>query len=196
MNYLAHAYLSFQQPEILVGNMISDFVKGKKRYDFPAGIQQGIMLHREIDQFTDAHPAVKAAREVFRPAYRLYGAALIDVVLDHFLAVDEHEFAGERLVCFTAQTYESLNRYEKWFPERFRQLFIFMKTQNWLLNYQFPWGIEKALYGVIQRARYLNDSTTAYRLFMEHYTRLQSCYRQFFPDVKNLAFTFLNKNGY
>jgi acyl carrier protein phosphodiesterase len=29
MNYLAHAVLSFQQPDILTGNMISDFVKGR-----------------------------------------------------------------------------------------------------------------------------------------------------------------------
>ncbi len=35
MNYLAHAYLSFNDPEILVGNMISDFVKGKKKFDYP-----------------------------------------------------------------------------------------------------------------------------------------------------------------
>jgi acyl carrier protein phosphodiesterase len=40
MNYLAHAYLSFNQPEILVGNMISDFVKGKKKFDFAPGIQK------------------------------------------------------------------------------------------------------------------------------------------------------------
>lgn len=35
MNYLAHAYLSFNDPEILVGNLISDFVKGKKKFDYP-----------------------------------------------------------------------------------------------------------------------------------------------------------------
>ncbi len=51
MNYLAHAYLSFHDPEVLVGNMISDFVKGKKQYDYPDGIQKGIRLHRIIDLF-------------------------------------------------------------------------------------------------------------------------------------------------
>ncbi len=35
MNYLAHAYLSFGDPDILAGNMISDFVKGKKKFDYP-----------------------------------------------------------------------------------------------------------------------------------------------------------------
>src|SRR4029077_7560850 len=75
MNYLAHAYLSFNQSEILVGNMISDFVKGKRKFDYPSGIQKGIDLHRAIDQFTDQHSATKEAKEFFRPDYRLYAGA-------------------------------------------------------------------------------------------------------------------------
>ena len=35
MNFLAHAFLSFNDPDILTGNMISDFVKGKQKFDFP-----------------------------------------------------------------------------------------------------------------------------------------------------------------
>jgi acyl carrier protein phosphodiesterase len=35
MNYLAHACLSFGRPDILVGNMISDHIKGKKQFDYP-----------------------------------------------------------------------------------------------------------------------------------------------------------------
>lgn len=34
MNYLAHAVLSFDDPDILTGNIISDFVKGKKNFYF------------------------------------------------------------------------------------------------------------------------------------------------------------------
>ena len=55
MNYLAHAFLSFRNPQILVGNMISDFVKGKKKEDYPDLIKKGIMLLRAIDNFTDLH---------------------------------------------------------------------------------------------------------------------------------------------
>ena len=62
MNYLAHAYFSFNHTDILTGNMISDFVKGKKKYDYPPGIQKGIALHREIDEFTDAHEATRLAK--------------------------------------------------------------------------------------------------------------------------------------
>ncbi len=93
MNFLAHARLSFQDPDILLGNMISDFVKGKLKYDYPEAVQRGIHLHRLIDSFTDTHPVVQEAKELFRPAYRLYSGAIIDVVFDHFLATDDSEYS-------------------------------------------------------------------------------------------------------
>ena len=105
MNYLAHAYFSFNHPEILAGNMISDFVKGKKKYDFPPGIQKGIALHREIDAFTDIHEATKMAKEIFRPHYRLYSGAFIDVVYDYFLANDKTVFTDSSLLNFSLTTY-------------------------------------------------------------------------------------------
>jgi acyl carrier protein phosphodiesterase len=118
LNYLAHAYLSFNHPEILVGNMISDYVKGKKKFDYPAAIQKGITLHRAIDTFTDDHPATKKAKEVFRPHYRLYSGAFVDVVYDHFLATDDREFPGSSLLDFSEQVYKMLGEYLHWFPNR------------------------------------------------------------------------------
>jgi acyl carrier protein phosphodiesterase len=194
MNYLAHAYLSFDQPEILVGNMISDFVKGKKRYDYPEGIQLGITLHREIDRFTDEHAALKNAKEIFRPAYRLYAGALVDVVLDHFLAVDKNEFTEEKLHLFTKETYDALATYAEFFPEKFSAMFPYMRSQDWLFNYRHHWGIEKSLGGLVRRSRYMTESETAFRLFTENYTVFENCYRVFFPEVKKFAAGFLQKN--
>jgi acyl carrier protein phosphodiesterase len=193
MNYLAHAYLSFEQPEILVGNMISDFVKGKKRYDYPEGIQLGITLHREIDLFTDEHPALKSVKDIFRPAYRLYAGALVDVVLDHFLSTDKNEFTEEKLDVFTKETYNTLNKYTEFFPEKFSAMFPYMKAQNWLFNYRHHWGIEKSLGGLVRRSKYMTESETAFRLFNENYEKFEKCYRIFFPEVKNLAAGFLQK---
>jgi len=191
MNYLAHAYLSFNQNEILAGNMISDFVKGKKRYDFPAGIQAGITLHREIDRFTDDHPANKNAKEIFRPTYRLYSAAILDVVLDHFLATDENEFPGNALEIFADETYQKLDYSKDYFPEKFNLMFPNMKTQNWLYNYRLKWGIEKSLGGLVRRSKYMEESETAFRLFNENYSELSVCYQAFFPEVKDMAKNFL-----
>jgi acyl carrier protein phosphodiesterase len=179
--------LSFNDPEILLGNLISDFVKGKKKFDYPQGIQNGIALHRAIDTFTDAHEVTKKAKEVFRPNYRLYSGALVDVVFDHFLAADENEFSESALQDFSLEVYSSIDKQEKWLPERFALMFPYMKEQNWLYNYRTRWGTEKSLGGVVRRAAYLTESETAFRLFEEHYQPLQFCYRQFWEELKPFA---------
>jgi acyl carrier protein phosphodiesterase len=193
MNYLAHAYLSFNRPGILAGNMISDYVKGKKKYDYPEQIQQGIAVHREIDRFTDTHPATKAAKEIFRPAYRLYAGSLMDVIYDHFLAVDENEFTDESLKAFTINTYAMLDRFTDHFPEKFSRMYPYMKTQNWLYNYKYRQGIERSLAGVVRRAKYLEESDTAYLLFNKHYDMLKDLYQLFFPELKSMAVNFLKQ---
>ena len=193
MNYLAHAYLSFGRPGILVGNMISDFVKGKRKYDYPEQIQQGIAVHREIDRFTDTHQATKEAKEVFRPAYRLYAGSLMDVIYDHFLALDENEFTDESLKAFTTNTYAILDQFTGHFPEKFNVMYPYMKAHNWLYNYRYRQGIEKSLAGVVRRAKYLEESDTAYLLFIEHYDRLKNLYQLFFPELKNMTVNFIKQ---
>jgi acyl carrier protein phosphodiesterase len=187
LNYLAHAYLSFNHPEILVGNLISDFVKGKKKFDYPPVIQQGIMLHRAIDEFTDGHEATKEAKEFFRPHYRLYSGAFVDVLYDHFLATDENEFSETSLFGFSQRVYATLETYIKWLPEQFAAMLPYMKHHNWLYNYRTVPGIEKSLGGVVRRAAYLTESDTAAYLFETHYQPLLQCYRQFWKDAKPFA---------
>ena len=55
MNYLAHIYLSGTHTELRFGNFIVDAVQGKEYDICTKGIQDGILLHRAIDTFTDQH---------------------------------------------------------------------------------------------------------------------------------------------
>ena len=136
--------------------MISDFVKGKKKFDFPHRIQLGIDLHRSIDQFTDNHRATAKAKQVFKPAYGLYASAFIDVVYDHFLARDKKIFATGELEVFSGTTYNQLKVSEALFPDRFRILFHYMELQNWLYNYQFQEGIFGSFGGLV-RAEHISE---------------------------------------
>jgi acyl carrier protein phosphodiesterase len=187
MNYLAHAYLSFDSPPIVVGNMISDFVKGAAKLGFSGKVQKGITLHRHIDEFTDNHFATKKAKEFFRPAYRLYSGAIVDVLYDHFLANDHSIFSESSLKKFSAGIYQHLEAYTAELPPRFLYVFTYMRTEDWLFNYRTTEGMRKSLAGLVRRAAYLSESTTAYNLFIEHYVSLNECYQEFFADVKLFA---------
>jgi acyl carrier protein phosphodiesterase len=186
MNYLAHAYLSFGDAAILTGNMISDYIKGKKQFDYPAAIQQGIQLHRAIDQFTDDHEATKAIKRLFSPYVRLYAGAFADIVYDHFLALDE-KTADEWLV-FSSQTYLQLNEYKDWFPPPFARLFPYMTQQNWLYNYRFEWGIQNSFRGLERRAQYLGNTDAIFACFLKEYDTIKQLSAVFLPDVKKFAF--------
>lgn len=192
MNFLAHAYFSFDNKDILLGNMISDFVKGKKQFEFPPLVQKGILLHRDIDAFTDAHEATKTAKEVFRNTYRLYSGAFIDVVYDYFLANDTGEFTEASLFQFSQRTYTFLNENIDWMPERFGQMFHYMQLQNWLFGYRTKEGLHKSFGGLVRRAAYLQNSQPAVEIFETHIDFLQNCYTHFWPDVKNFSLRRIN----
>lgn len=187
MNYLAHAYLSFRHPQVLVGNMISDFIKGKKKYEFEKDIQVGIQLHRDIDTYTDNHIATAKAKEIFRPHYRLYSGAFIDVIYDHFLAKDHERFTSESLNTFSQDVYSTLESYSPVLPQQFLNLLPYMKTQNWLYHYKDKEGIAKSMQGLVRRAAYISDADTAFLLFNENYDALKQCYDDFIIDIEPYA---------
>lgn len=197
MNYLAHAYLSFNIPEILVGNMISDHVKGRQQFMYAATVKRGIQLHRAIDAFTDTHAATKQSKKYLYPAVGAYSGAFIDVVFDHFLAIDAEQFANnQQLQLLASNTYSTLNNYKTILPERFANMLPYMQQQNWLYNYQFLWGVQNSFEGVTRRAKYLSTYGTAFELFEKHYVELQSCYAQFFPSLKAMVATALEADGF
>ena len=188
MNLLAHAYLSFNHPEILVGNMISDHVKGKTKFNYSSGIQKGIALHRAIDAFTDAHSTTKNAKEFFRPVYRLYSGAFVDVVYDHFLANDTNEFTdAAQLQTFSENVYQILQVYFSILPQPFQKMLPHMQQHNWLYNYKDLTGIEKSFVGLAYRAAYINESATAFLIFTENYAALKTEYDSFFPELKKFS---------
>ncbi|MGB5463037.1 MAG: DUF479 domain-containing protein, partial [Aureibaculum sp.] len=86
MNYLAHIYLSGDDDYIKIGNFIADRVKGKEYLNYQTEIQYGILLHRQIDTFTDQHSIVKKSKLRLHERYSHYDGVIIDILYDHFLA--------------------------------------------------------------------------------------------------------------
>ena len=188
MNYLAHAVLSFEHPDILTGNMISDFVKGNLQYQYSTSIQKGIRLHRAIDAFTDQHPAIREAKLLLKPGAGGYAGPFIDIVLDHFLCKDVSETPEEGWHKFANDVYAHLETQSMLLPDRFAAMLPYMIQHNWLANYQFIHAIERSFHGIARRAKYLEDATPAFQLFEKEYDALQTIYNRFFPELKAYSF--------
>lgn len=187
MNFLAHAYLSFGQEEILVGNLVADFVKGKELDTFSKSIQIGILLHREIDSFTDSHPLVKAGQSYLRPKFRHYSSVITDIFFDYFLAKNWNKYSGTPLEEFASHTYSIVEKHLPELPLRFGEMFYWMKAQNWLLNYRELEGIQRTLNGMTRRAKFdskMNESTAS---LLEKEAEFEVIFFAFFRDLETFA---------
>jgi len=185
MNYLGHAYLSFHNADLLVGNMAGDHVKGLLALQaYPEAIQKGFLLHRKIDHYADRHPANQRAKLLFRADYRLYSGAITDTVYDHFLANDPTIFPREsELLLFTQKTYEELDARISQLPPAFLRYYPNMKEHNWLYNYRNVWGAERSLQGLARRAVHMPPVQKAYDIFIANYYFLNQCYFDFIGDM-------------
>ena len=108
MNFLAHIYLSGSNDNIAIGNFISDSIRGNKYKTFPKEIQKGILLHREIDTFTDAHPIFRQSTKRLHKNYSHYSGVIVDIFYDHYLAKNWSKYSDIPLEEYTIHFYEIL----------------------------------------------------------------------------------------
>ena len=187
MNFLAHAYLSFGQEEILVGNFIADFVRGKDIEKYPKKVQLGIQLHRAIDTYTDSHPLVKQVQSFLIPRFGHYSRVISDVFFDYFLAKNWNNYSDTPLEQFSLDSYRILSLYPQELPEAFRRMFHWMRTQNWLYAYREPVGIQAALDGLSRRARFDSKMNESTQVLWEKEEEIEALFFVFFQDLETFA---------
>jgi acyl carrier protein phosphodiesterase len=187
MNFLAHAYLSFGHEKILVGNMVADFVKGKEIQRFDQEILIGILLHREIDAFTDSHPLVRAGQSYLRPRFRHYSTVITDIFFDYFLGKNWHHFSEIPLEIFVNHTYQLLDQHLDQLPDSFKEMFVWMKSQNWLYHYREIEGIQKALSGMSRRTTFDSKMNEAPEVLLEKEAEFELIFFAFFGELETFA---------
>ncbi len=187
MNFLAHAYLSFGQEAVLIGNFAADFIKGKEIQRYNTDILIGILLHREIDSFTDSHPLVRAGQSYLRPRFRHYSTVITDIFFDYFLGRNWGKYSDIPLETFANQTYTLLETHLDILPVSFGEMFGWMKTQNWLYNYREIEGIQKALTGLSRRSRFDSKMNEAPEILLEKEAEFELIFFAFFKDLETFA---------
>jgi acyl carrier protein phosphodiesterase len=186
MNYLAHAFLARTSPELLIGGLLGDFVKGTLGDRYTPTIRAGILLHRAIDRYTDAHPTVRSSCALVSPARRRFAGILVDVFYDHFLALHWLRYVDLPLETFTQQVYATLAPHTASYPERLQRILPHMAANDWLASYAEVESVDAALHGIARRfQRYpravvLADSVQELHL---NYAALEQQFLDFFPEL-------------
>ncbi|WP_258105792.1 acyl carrier protein phosphodiesterase [Marinoscillum sp. MHG1-6] len=175
----------------MIGNLIGDFVKGKDFTHYESEISKGIILHREIDSYTDQHPVVTLSKQRLRSRYRHYAPVITDVYYDHFLAANWQDYSDVPLLEYTENFYKTTQKYHDILPDQAQYMLRYMKADNWLYNYQFVEGVNRALTGMSRRTKFASGMENASQDLEEHYEAFQSEFEQFYPDLISHASNFL-----
>lgn len=184
MNYLAHAFLSGNNKELLIGNFIADHIRGNKFENYSQGIIDGIYLHRRIDAFTDAHPEFKNAKRIFYNQFEKYSGILIDIYFDHLLAKNFEQHSEIKLQDFSQNVYSVYKENEFILPISSSRFLEYVMKNNIYAAYADVEGIEKVLFHLSHRINHNVRLDFSVEVFKENETQLQKSFDNFFSDVR------------
>ncbi|GAB1446929.1 MAG: acyl carrier protein phosphodiesterase [Cyclobacteriaceae bacterium] len=195
MNFLAHIYLSGNDPQLAIGNFIGDFVKaGSLVGRYEPQVIKGVALHRAIDEYTDSHEVVQKSKNRLRPKYRHYSGVIIDMFYDYYLAKNWDTFHKTSLPKFAEQFYLLLEENKEMLPEKALYMMPYMIQNNWLLNYRKKEGIHRALSGMSRRTSFDSKMDESIVELSKYDVQFENEFMEFFPQLKAFSDTWIESH--
>ncbi|MDO4229201.1 MAG: acyl carrier protein phosphodiesterase [Capnocytophaga sp.] len=185
MNFLAHIYLSGDDDLLKIGNFIADTVRGKQYLDYPQAMQQGILLHRKIDSFTDQHAVFRKSKKRLVNDFGHYSGVIVDIFYDYFLAKNWELYSDISLNAYVTDFYKLLLQYKHLLNERANYLISYMIRENWLESYQTIQGIGKILYQMDSRTQFRSKMQFATEVLQRDEKAFEEDFFTFFSDMKS-----------
>lgn len=184
MNFLAHIHLSGENEFIKIGNFMADGVRGKQYENFPPAIQKGILLHRAIDTFTDAHPIFRQSTKKLHSRYHHYAGVIVDMYYDHFLAKNWSNYHPENLELYANTFYQSLLDNHSLLTTKTQHVLPYLMEYNWLVSYQSISGLERILTQMDHRTKNQSLMRFATEELITYYDEFQTEFSLFYNEVQ------------
>jgi acyl carrier protein phosphodiesterase len=183
MNYLAHTYLSGDNDDIKIGNFLGDWVKGSDYLKYSENIQTGILLHRNIDSFTDQHPIVRLSASRFHSRYARYSGVITDIIYDHYLANNWKDFSDIPLRDYVNRMHNvMLNKFEL-LPERLQNYLPGFMNERWIERYATLEGIRDVFDTMSKRTSLPNETEFAISVVEAFYNDFRHEFFDFFGQL-------------
>ncbi len=194
MNFIAHLFLSGNEEGLIVGNYIGDAIKGRMYLDYKKDIQDGILLHRQIDKFTDEHPSGKEVRRLFIPQYHKYAGVVVDLVYDYFLCKNWNKYSPDlSLQKFIDNSHAVLHRNLELMPASMQRFFKMMIANNSLLSYSNIKGLKKTLDNMSKFKNLPDASDFAIKTLYENEDFIDEKFIVFFDDIQLFTKVIIKK---
>lgn len=194
MNFLGHLYLSKNDLPLMVANLYGDFVKGSQFDHLPPKVVEGVLLHREIDDFIDHHPKVKELmHQLYEELPKVTGIA-IDLFFDHLLAKHWALYHPSPLNFYLDRFFEYALEPEHLsfsspvsftYDTSFQFLLQRIHEGKWIQNYTRIQGLSFAAKGLSQRISFPNALGKSPEIFIKHETEINETFTLFMKEAIN-----------
>ncbi|BAJ01542.1 acyl carrier protein phosphodiesterase [Shewanella violacea] len=181
MNFLAHLHLADNSKTSLAANLAGDFAKGNID-NYPKHLQQGIWLHRQIDQLTDSHELTKDLIAKFPKSLTRAAPIIVDLAFDHMLAKYWEEYHHLTLRQFAGNAYDALDACEQ-LPEKLKLLAPRIRSENWLEAYKSKKGLHQTIHSVAKRISKPEIFQGATQAVDKLDIEIEIAFRTFYPQL-------------
>jgi acyl carrier protein phosphodiesterase len=188
VNFLAHCLIAAQstdpeEPELVAGGFLGDFVKGPIGSDLPPGLALGVRLHRRIDAFSNRHAGIQVSCNRFPGPLRRLAPVLVDIIADHCLAKRWTEFSDEPIEAFTARTYGQIATHDHWLPDHGHRFLRYMREEDLLAGYARFDAMHRALCSVTRRLDREHLNADMLSATEANLADLEADFLGYFPDL-------------
>lgn len=187
MNFLAHALLAGDDPALVVGGVVGDWIKGPLPAGLPPDLARGVALHRAIDSHAETHPAFRRSRARVSPARRRYAGVLVDIFYDHLLAANWKSLHHQPFDLFRQVVYAEVAARLPELPDHAHFGLKLMTTQDWFHGYARIDGMADVLHRMSRRARRPNPLAGGEEEFLADAAGFRADFDEWLMDALDFA---------
>ena len=185
MNHFAHLSLAQPTVESTVGNLLGDFARGLDQQKLPPAVYAGLLNHRAVDRFTDAHPRVRAMKNAFSPARRRFAGIALDIYFDHLLLTHWPRFERRNPDALIADLYRRMAAGRAMMPgENMRRVTQRMIDYDWFGSYRDLDAVAESLDRVAARIRFANRFGNAIEELTANCALIEDGFFEFYPALQ------------
>ncbi len=183
MNHLAHIYLSYDDPDVTLGNLYCDWLSIAAQKQLPERYLPGLRLHRWIDEYTDHHPVVVRMRRAMYPLFGKYSGVILDILMDHQLAVRWNYFSTEPYDVFCSKAFDRIAGFRHDLPEDLHIRVDDMLANRWLETFLTAEGMEITFRMLARRAKFPADFKAVMPYYTANQIEMDAGFMEFFPEL-------------
>ena len=195
MNFIGHAYIARNNPELIAGNFAGDSYKGQLTNftKLPINVLNGVKLHRFIDDYTDHSEHILAAGKIIQQeGIHKISFIATDIILDHYLTKNWNNYSDLSYSDFIDFVYKNTDSELTHLASDFQFMYSKLKEYKWLYYYPTEEGIQETLSQFSRRINFENDLDKCMKVYLNNKKTFDQHFKNFLVEIDIASIEFIS----